>query len=598
MVSYAVYVGSISKTFTHLSYSKILCKDPWTFNVTFPAYESVSNGSTVEIKRDGTTVFKGILDKKIPSHTPEKADEVMLVGRSNAEKLERYVTGVGEDVGEPATLVTNALTGTGISAGTINTYGSNIKVRKDRQTRLAYIKRIAQQIGWEFKVNINDTLDFKQVIGVDRSSSIHILIGQTGVSVNWFEDWSQIKNRLYAFGKGDSEENRVTLPSPGYVEDAASQSQYGVREDMVIAKDISDSNVLLTLANAVLSKVKNPAYTYEVQLIDTMTTGAYEIGDMVKLTDQATGINAQNFRIHEIHVSYSAERGEDVRWVLSNKLSRLEDIFTDAQSYMDFILTNPQLFSKITGLSVNSGADNDSVASGADSDSAGSNSDSDSESSTYDSDSAGSTADSDSAASGSDSDSAANNNPYSNSAETTASNTNSLSIPVPSVSGNTPMWGLHVYAVVQKSPSTATDYWVFLYFSDDGESGPTQFFRGVNKFNTVGGEDYFHVNVWLPGDWGGKTVIVGIKDANGNVTPMNWVKLRVTSYGAHTHGLTSPSHGHSITSPSHGHSVTSPSHGHGITSPSHGHSVTSPSHGHGITSPSHGHGTSETSHTH
>lgn len=597
MPSYAVYVDGAQKTFTSLSFEKILCGEPWSFQVTFPRYESVSVGSTVEIKRDGTTVFKGTLDKRKPSHTPELADEVTLIGRSNAEKLERYVTGVGEDNGEPATLVTNALSGTGISAGTINTYGSNVKVRKDRQTRLAYIKRIAQQIGWEFKVNLNDTLDFKSTIGSDKSSNIQITIGSNGEALDWSEDLAYVRNRLYAFGKGDSEDNRVTLPNPGYVENTASQNSYGVREDVIIAKDISDSNVLLTLANSVLNKLKDPAYTYAVRLIDTYSTNAYDVGDTIHLTDSATGVNG-NFRIYEIHARYDAQVGEEVTLALSNRMSRLEDVFRDAQSYLDFILMNPQLFKKITGLSVSSGSDSDTAASGSDSDSAGSTSDSDSESSTYDSDSAGSTSDSDSAASGSDSDTAVNNNPYSNTSETSASNTNSLSIPVPSVSGNTPMWGLHVYAVVQKSPSTPTNYWVFLFFSEDGESGSTQLFRGSNLFKTVGGLDYFHVNVWLPGDWSGKTVIVGIKDENGSVAQMNWVKLRVTSYGAHTHGVTSPSHGHSITSPSHGHSISSPYHSHSITSPSHGHSISSPAHGHGVTSPSHGHGTSETEHTH
>jgi len=595
MPSYTVLIDGVSKTFSSLSFEKILCGEPWSFQVTLPAYENIAIGSTVEIKRDNVLVFKGIVDQRKPSHTPDRADEITIIGRSNAEKLDRYVMGVGEDNNEPATLVTNALSGTGISAGTINTYGSSIKVRKDRQTRLAYIRRIAQQIGWEFKVNTNDTLDFKSAIGSDKSSSVQITIGSNGEALDWAQDLSYVRNRLYAFGKGDSEENRVTLPSPGYVENTTSQSSYGVREDVVIAKDISDSNVLLTLANAVLNKVKDPAYTYTVRFIDTYATNTYDVGDTIHLTDSATGVNG-NFRIYEIHVRYDARVGEEVTLVLSNRMSRLEDLFRDAQSYMDFILANPQLFSKITGLSVNDGADSDSAASGSDSDSAGSNYDSDSAGSTSDSDSESSTSDSDSAASGSDSDSAANNNPYSVTNDYETTNTSAISVAVPNVSPNTPMWGLHVYACIQKTE--AAGYWIFIIFTQDGEGGGHQVYRGYNTFGTTAGNDYWNFNIFLPGDWSNKNVQMYMKNSSGGAVTMNWCRLKVTSYGSHTHGVTSPTHGHSITSPTHSHSITSPSHGHSISSPSHGHSVTSPSHGHGITSPSHGHGTSETSHIH
>lgn len=597
MPSYAVYIDDVQKTFMSLGYEKVLCGEPWTFEVTLPAYESVDVGSTVLIKRDGVTVFKGIVDQIKPCHTAERGDEITLIGRNYAEKLERYVMGVGEDTGEPATLVTNALSGTGISPGTIDTYGSNITVRKDRQTRLAYIRRIAQQIGWEFKVNLDDTLDFKSNIGSDKSGSVQITIGVNGETLDWSKDLSTVRNRLYAFGKGDSEENRVTLPAPGYVEDATSQNNYGVREDVIIAKDISDPSILQVLANAVLSKLKDPAYTFRVRFLDTYASNAYDVGDIIHLTDSATGVDAA-FRIHEIHLRYDAERGEEVTLVLSNRLSRLEDLFKDAQSYMDFILSNPQLFSMITGLSVNDGQDADSASDNSDSDSAGSASDSDSAGSNSDADSASNNSDSDSASSGSDSDSAASNNPYSSTLENSGNNYSSITCSVPGLGSHTPMWGLHIYAVVRKSVSDQTGYWVFITLSPDGEGGSIQPLRMYNEFKAVGGCDYFHVNIWLPGDWSGKSVSLYIKDSNGSTVSMDWAKLRVTSYGSHTHGVTSPSHGHGITSPSHGHSISSPSHGHSITSPSHTHGITSPSHGHGITSPSHGHSTTETEHTH
>jgi len=340
-LAYTVEIEGTEKDFVSINYHKKLSDTPHTFSVELKEYESISVNEELVIKKDGTTVFTGTIEKTRPVHSPRKYSGIVLEGRDHLEKLERYTVGVGEDEDDPGTLVAGAISGTGINAGTIDSYGTDVTISCNRQSRLEYIKRIAQMVGWEYYLDLSDNLDFKEVVGSDLHASIQFETGTNAEVLKWDCDLLPVKNKIYAFGKGDSEDDRITLASPGYVINSSSVSSYGTREYAVTAKDITNRSDLTIFANSVLNRLKNPIYHYIIQITDTYAVNAYDVGDYVQLIDSTTGLN-NSLRIYEITVDYSTSQGEVVELILSNRLPRIESIFKSQQTEDARVQSTPQ----------------------------------------------------------------------------------------------------------------------------------------------------------------------------------------------------------------------------------------------------------------
>lgn len=351
MPTFDVLVASVSKAYHDISLTRSLAFEPDIITVNFPpSVGGISAGAEIQIKRNNMLLSKGKIQRRKPILT-ENQKIVQVEGNNNFYKLADRLVGVGEDVGEPRILISNALVGTGIALNPGLNYGSNVRIRKDRDKVSDYIRRNLSMTNGEARVKPDDTLDltFGQ-LGTDKSASINFEVGKHVNTLGPDEDITPILNRLYAFGKGDSEGNRIVLPAPGYVEDVASQTIYGLREGTLRANDVSTQADLQTLANKVLAKTKDKVTIITIDIVDPKATGDYDIGDKITLTDPLYGTTG-TYRVQRQTIFYSPETSERVTLELSNSPARIDDIIEAFQAQLDFALTNPQLFDKPTGVS-------------------------------------------------------------------------------------------------------------------------------------------------------------------------------------------------------------------------------------------------------
>ncbi|MBS7622805.1 phage tail protein [Candidatus Bathyarchaeota archaeon] len=565
--TYTFKVDDVTKACSRFHVKKTLSPNPWSFEADFPGLPGgISAGSVLEVYRDGYLYFKGKTVFCDPQFAP-RMTSISGVDYTNYLLKTRNVTVRGASMDEPRNFIQNATAAAGVGNGSQDAYGSNIPLRRDWNRCIDVISKVTGIIGWETLVHPTvNTLDFKQQVGSDKSGSVTFQTGVNCMLAKKSERRDQLFNRVYARGKGTSDENEVLLPSPYYVEDANSINAYGLHVfPDLIERDIYDQSALQTRANSFLAKHKDPWFVYEAKLTAIASgnlQNMFEVGDTVHFVANELGVNG-NYRINSLDLTWAADSEEVITVELAKFGLAFEDLALQEKSYL-LGLYGPQIFAKLTGVGVNSGSDSDSAGSNSDSDSAGSNSDSDSAGSNSDSDSGGSNSDGDSAGSGSDAVSQT---------ESSGSGTSAYAV-VPSVSGAHMLFARVRFCGVQSSGKV--NFQVYC-----GSHSPAEHLFYVPLDPNTGD------SVVLSGFLGGNHSGHYVYGQSGRSCSTIYVLVR--NYGSHTHGVTSPSHGHSISSPSHGHGVTSPSHGHSVSSPSHGHGVTSQSHGHGASDPTHIH---------
>ncbi len=128
-------------------------------------------------------------------------------------------------------------------------------------------------------------------------------------------DFSQIANRIYAYGFGETEA-QLTLVDAGeaneYIEDTISQTEYGIRAKRITDKRIRHPETLLRWARNNLDAYKNPIYSYIVDATNLAAHPDYSfefeslsIGDLVRVTNPDIGVN-----VDTIIVSVSEDLSE------------------------------------------------------------------------------------------------------------------------------------------------------------------------------------------------------------------------------------------------------------------------------------------------
>ena len=320
-LGYVIKVADSPIRWTSLKIDKVLAKDPWTFTAVLPEYQNIALASSVEILKNDVTIFKGKVGGRSVTDSPTTVDEIEINGRNNLDNLKNYLMGEGEVEDDPGSLISDILPGTGLSAGTINNFGYKVKVRLDRQTRLDFLQQLSEMIDWEYITTLDNKLNWKEEVGVDKAGFIIITLGENGESQTWSDEMYAVKTRWYAYGHGDGPD-RVTLPNPYYVQSMQAIQTYGVREGLIDAKDIVTQRDLIVYAKSVLERYKTPPRTYVVNFTDTYEPNAYDVGDTITLVDPKLGIEGE-FKIYEVHVSVDSESGECVQLVLSNRLPNL-----------------------------------------------------------------------------------------------------------------------------------------------------------------------------------------------------------------------------------------------------------------------------------
>lgn len=153
-------------------------------------------------------------------------------------------------------------------------------------------------------------------------------------------DFTSITNKLYAYGYGETEA-QVTLLDAGeaneYIEDATSQTAYGVHPRRITDKRITHPSTLLRWAQKVLAAYKDPVYSYTVDAVNlavhpdhTFDLENLEVGQIVRvvnsdLIDPLTGLGL-NVNVKIVKVTTNLSRPEEISLELANATKSLADL--------------------------------------------------------------------------------------------------------------------------------------------------------------------------------------------------------------------------------------------------------------------------------
>lgn len=161
-------------------------------------------------------------------------------------------------------------------------------------------------------------------------------------AITYTPGYSQIVNRVYAYGNGETDA-RINLTDAGeaheYIEDATSQSLYGVKAKKYIDKSITHPATLLAYAQRILEEYKNPPYQYSVDIVNLADVNGYDysleslgLDTRVRIIDDLLSVDV-NTSI--VSMSINLLKPEEIQIELSTIKNDLSDLFGDILNVQD-----------------------------------------------------------------------------------------------------------------------------------------------------------------------------------------------------------------------------------------------------------------------
>lgn len=265
----------------------------WTITVpaTSDRVELLAHGNEVWLYREGEgLVFKGIVARVVSKASENGEIALTASGFSIAARLAWKTAGVGRQYinSTPSAVITSLFSGTGWTLTYVPTMPTDpTDVRIDGASRWYGTAKVCERFGIHMRdlspaaeVEVGPLGDIadQRLQNVDMITPELRFNGKVAAIVNITvtEDSADIVNRLFAYG-GDAGDSQLdlsvaTLSSPYtvhsvaappggtkanyYIEDAASQTAYGVREEIVTSKDI----VALEPTDAGFQRMANMLY--------------------------------------------------------------------------------------------------------------------------------------------------------------------------------------------------------------------------------------------------------------------------------------------------------------------------------------------------
>jgi len=197
-----------------------------------------------------------------------------------------------------------------ITIGTISPTNTVSMKASTGDTLLRTLLNLRDMVGGYIYVDDDRALQWASSIGQDVGQQIRYQKNLLGV--NKETDFTTIANRIYAYGSG-SGSSRVKLSQaagspPDYVEDATSQSAYGINVKTFIDRSITDPDALLLWANRKLADLKDPLITYSVDNTDLSQSveGGFEfepitLGSTIQLIDEDLGLDVS---VHVVKITH------------------------------------------------------------------------------------------------------------------------------------------------------------------------------------------------------------------------------------------------------------------------------------------------------
>jgi len=225
-----------------------------------------------------------------------------------------------------------------VSEISLSEQAENVSLETDYENCYVGVKKVADVLGAEFRLDWDDTLDFQTRLGEDKSSDIILLTSRSQSAhpdktpnikiVNREEDYDGFANAVKVLGAGDYPD-RVEASA----QDETSQDTYEIVVwKRVINKDLTTVGMAEEYAGIYLSSVKDPIERIYVEFIDPSQAGQLVAGDTVSIVDENTGLN-DAVRVVRIVRGYSGAGLETVTAELNRKMRGSELVNELVKSY-------------------------------------------------------------------------------------------------------------------------------------------------------------------------------------------------------------------------------------------------------------------------
>ncbi|MCX5843832.1 MAG: phage tail protein [Deltaproteobacteria bacterium] len=139
-------------------------------------------------------------------------------------------------------------------------------------------------------------------------------------------DYSQIVNRVYAYGKDNLALDIISYPN-GYIEDTLSQASYEIREGFFTETMAVNKEELFYIADLYLRSKKDPIVSYEIDLADFSAESSLDIdniqlGSLVYVIDEDLGLNSE---VRVVSADRTLDERGKIKLSLNSKIRNIAD---------------------------------------------------------------------------------------------------------------------------------------------------------------------------------------------------------------------------------------------------------------------------------
>jgi len=267
-----------------------------------------AHGDTVELYRDSTLLFKGIIVEK-ELNKESKTIRLTILGEEVKLNWTLFSKNgsyrVQYDNIAADTIAGDILSGTGYSLAECPT--TMLSMRFEYAQRWKALQKLADVLGKDLwlasdGVHISDK-------GSAKTLTYYKMIRKT-------ENSEDIINKVHLLGTGDGI-NQYTATA----EDTASQNDYGLRERAYILRDIENEDTLLLKAQQIITDNKDPVEYIEIEAPFTSDIISLDVGDTITINDSELGLSG-DYRVKRLEIGPTTIRAELVNTIalLSDKL--------------------------------------------------------------------------------------------------------------------------------------------------------------------------------------------------------------------------------------------------------------------------------------
>ncbi len=204
-----------------------------------------------------------------------------------------------------------------------------ISMPLDYERSSTAVKKTADIVGREYKLEWDDSLDMVENIGDDKSDKIILKTAKTNlypdikpniIFITKEPDFENFANAIKILGYGDYPDRYE-----GSAQDEDSVETYGMHWISLTNKDCITNGMCNTFAATQVAIRKDPVERIEVEFYDDYSAGDIGIGDKVWIADDETGLN-QSARIVALSYSWDVETGRKMKASLINRMKAMDFI--------------------------------------------------------------------------------------------------------------------------------------------------------------------------------------------------------------------------------------------------------------------------------